>query len=211
MLEMLGVAEPHYAAVTPDEAFRKTQVIRIARSNLEVLTADEPRASLVGPNALRMNWLRVSRATCAQSYEQTWADALHSLATEALPYLDPPAGAELLEAAAPRACRDRLSAGTRAWLELYGAIAARDGRRMAEAAEPLLDQTIAKERKYVALEAAMLGRLATHEPERVVQLYESHRDIAGDQRLSPEIRLMLAIAKNRAASITTTEVARPRL
>ena len=211
MLEMLGVADVRFGAVTPDQSFRKTQLIGYARSNLSALVAATPgEARGAAVDTLRANLLRALRTTCGQGYEETWADAIHTLAPQTLPYLDPEAGAAFLDAIAPQSCRDRVSPGMRAWLELYSAIAARDARRMADVAEALLDQPNPKQRAYLALTAAMLGRLVNREPERVVQLYESHRDIAGEPERSPDIQLMLALATSRH-TVDTTAVTRHRL
>ena len=150
------------------------------------------------------------RASCAAGFERSWSDALHALARDSLPYLDADAGAELLTAAAPPACRDRLPSDLRQWLNLYTAVAARDGRAMAEVAGPLLDRTTAPDRKLYALTAAMLGLLTTHESERAIALYETHKDLVGDLRASPEFRLMFALARNRR-EINTTEAPRSLL
>jgi hypothetical protein len=54
------------------------------------------------------------------------------------------------------------------------------------------------------LTAGMLGRLATHESERVISLYDTHKDVVGELSSAPEIRLLLALAKNRY-TVDTTE------
>jgi hypothetical protein len=74
----------------------------------------------------------------------------------------------------------------------------------------VLDGADSRDLKYYALTAAMLGRLTSHEPERVMQLYEQHKDIAGDLHSSAEIRLMLALAKSRR-ELNTTESPRSLL
>jgi predicted membrane-bound spermidine synthase len=202
LLDMLSVANVHYSAVTADNTFRRTQLIRNAQTSLSALRGDTPAGS--GSDTALTDLLRALRASCAAGFERSWADALHALARETLAYLDADAGAELLTAAAPPACRDRLPSDTRQWLDLYSAVAARDGRAMADVGEPLLDRTTARDRKLYALTAAMLGRLATHESERAIALYETHKEVVGDLRSSPEIRLMLALAKNRQ-TVDTTE------
>jgi spermidine synthase len=194
-LEMLNVAKVRYSAVTSDAGFRRTQLIRDAQANLSVLRGDTAAGNASDTSLTDL--LRALRASCAAGFERSWADALHALARESLAYLDADAGAELLTSAAPPACRDRLPADMRRWLGLYTAIAARDGHAMGDAAEPLLDENTAPERKQYALTAAMLGRLAAHESERVIALYEAHKDLVGDLRSSPEIRLMLALARQQ--------------
>jgi hypothetical protein len=209
LLDMLNVANVHYRAVTADDdTFRRTQLIRNAQASLSVLRGDIPATS--GSATALTDLLRALRASCAAGFERSWADALHALARDTLPYLDADAGAELLTAAAPPACRDRLPSDTRQWLDLYTAVAARDGRAMADVAEPLLDRSTTRDRRVYALTAAMLGRLATHESERVIALYETHNDLVGDLRASPEIRLMLSLARNRG-EINVTEAPRSTL
>jgi spermidine synthase len=211
LLEMLGVANVNYAAVTADAAFRRTQLVRNAETAFAALAPAAQRAAGSASGSTLTNWFGLLHETCdQQGVEQNWTLALHELARETLAYLDASAAAELLANAVPQACRDRLPAELRPWLDLYAAVAARDGRSMGELGERLLDGTGPGEPKYFALTAAMLGRLASHEPERVTELYEKHEDIAGDLRSSPEIRLMLALAKNRR-ELNTTEAPRSLL
>src|SRR6185369_4573100 len=147
---------------------QRTQMIRNAQARLSVLRGDTATG---GTNGTALTDLLLAlRASCAAGVEHSWSDALHALARDTLPYLDANAGAELLRAAAPLACRDRLPADIRPWLDLYTAVAARDGRAMAELAEPLLDQTAARDRKLYALTAAMLGWVMTQESERAIAL-----------------------------------------
>jgi hypothetical protein len=195
LLEMLDVANLHYREVTADDTFQRTQLIRNAQASLSVLRGDTPAGS--GSDTAVTDLLRALRPSCAAGFERSWTDALHALARETLPYLDADAGAELLTAAAPLACRDRLSSDTRQWLDLYTAVAARDGRAMADVAEQLVHRTTTVDRKRYALTAAMLGRVATHESGGAIALYETYKDLVGDLRSSPEIRLILALAKNR--------------
>jgi predicted membrane-bound spermidine synthase len=201
LLDMLDVARVRYAAVTPSSQFDRARLVGVAKANLAALTA----GTLEGPgDAMNLSELRVLRASCAQGYEASWTDALHAVARESLAFLDPAAGAELLAAAAPIACRDKLQADTREWLDLYAAVAARDAGTMGELGEKLLDSSRAPELKVFALVAAMLGRLANHEPERVTQIYRGHEEVVGDLGSSPEIKLLLALASKRG-EVTTTE------
>lgn len=210
LLDMLGVARVRYDAVTPNTDFQRARLIGAAKTTLAALTNDARKEGLATESETGVSWLRALRASCAQGYEAAWADALHVVARKSLAYLDAAAGAELIEAAAPTACRDKLPAATREWLALYAAVAARDARSMGELGERLLDSSQARELKYFALVAAMLGRLANHEPERVAQIYRSHEGDAGDLRSSPEIKLLLALALNRG-ELTTTEAPRSLL
>jgi hypothetical protein len=211
LLEMLGVAKVRFAGVTPDESFWRTRLIGDARKRLAALRGDATGDALRGTaDAKLANSLLLLRASCAQGFEQTWTDALHQVARETLPYLDADAAAELLKAAAPVACRDRYPAEVSSWLDLYGAVAARDGHRMAELGERLLAAQGTNELRYFALSAAMLGHLATHAPELAARLYDQHRDVAGDLSSSPEIRLMLALA-NSSRELNTTAAPRALL
>ncbi len=195
LLEMLDTANVRYHSVTAASTFQRAQLIRNAQARLSVLRGE---TATDGTNGTALTDLLLALHTsCGAGVERSWSDALHALARDTLPYLDADAGAELLTAAAPPACRDRLPLDTRQWLDLYTAVAARDGRAMADVGEPLLDRTAARDRKLYALTAAMLGRLTAHESERVIASYETHKDVVGDLRSSPEIRLMLALAKNR--------------
>jgi hypothetical protein len=208
LLEMLGVADVRYERVTPVESFQRTQLTGSTRVDLALLAPGVAAPALDNAGALDStltSLLRVLRASCGLGFERNWAEAVHALARETLPYADPHTGAALLDAAIPAACRDRLSADMRVLVDLHASVAARDGHKMAEAAEKVLDGSASQDLKYYALTAGMLGRLAIHEPERAIQLYESHRDVAGDVGSSPELRLMLALAKSRHAAVTTTQ------
>jgi spermidine synthase len=207
LLEMLRVADVDYAAVTSDPSFRRTQLIGNARTTLATLAHDAPSA----PGSPLMNWFSVLHETCGdRGTEQNWSEVIHPLARDTLAYLDSRAAGELLAAAVPPACRDRLPADLRPWLALYSAVAARDARGMAEAAEPLIDGTESRGFRYFALTAAMLGRLMSHDPERVVTLYETHKSLVGELNSSAEVRLMLALAKH-GPELNTTEAPRSRL
>jgi spermidine synthase len=210
LLDLLNISNVHYRAVTSNHTFRRTELIHSAQARLASLTGDTTLEALSSADTRLTDWLRVLRATCGQGFEQSWADALQALARDTLAYLDPDDGAALLAASVPAACRDRLPPDIRQWLDLYAAVAARDGRSMADIAERLLDHTTATDRKQFALTAAMLGRLATHEPERVISLYEQHKDLVGDLHANPEIRLILALAKH-PEEVTTTEAPRSLL
>ena len=204
LLDMLGVAKVRYDAVTPSDSFVRTQLIGVATRNLAALAVEAPdRAPTDLGDSTQMALLRTLRETCAAGLEQEWAEALHGLARDSLAYLDADAGSALLAAAVPRACHDRLSPDLRRWLDLYGAVAARDSRRMSEVGERLLEGSGAPAVKYYALVAAMAGRLAMSDFEQVARIYDRHQDIAGDLRSSPEIRLMLALANDGAVRKTT--------
>jgi hypothetical protein len=208
LLDMLDVADVHYRGVTPDNTFGRTQSIRDAQATLSILKGDT--APTTGSDTPLTALLRALRGSCAAGFEPRWADALHALARENLAYLDADDGADLLAAAVPLACRDRLPSDTRDWLDLYAAIAARDGRRMGDVAEQLVDQTTALDRKNYALIAAMLGRLVSNESERTISLYEQHKGLFGDLRTAPEVRLIVALARNRP-DVKTTQAPRALL
>ena len=214
LLEMLGVADVRYEGVTPVDSFQRAQLAGSTRVNLALLAPGIAPSALDNAGALDStltSLLRVLRASCGLGFERSWAEAVHALARETLPYADPHTGAALLDAASPTGCRDSLSADMRALVDLHTSVAARDGHKMAEAAEKLLDGSASQDVKYYALTAGMLGRLAIHEPERAVQLYESHSDVAGDIGSSPELRLLLALARSRHAAVTTTRAPRALL
>jgi hypothetical protein len=211
---MLGVADVRYESVTPTDSFQRTQLAGSTRVNLALLAPGVSAPALDNAGALDStltSLLRVLRASCGMGFERNWTEAAHALARETLPYADPHTASALLDATIPRGCRDGLSADMRALVDLHASVAARDGHGMAEAAETLLNGSASQDVKYYALTAGMLGRLATHEPERAIQLYEAHRELAGDVESSPELRLMLALARSRHAAVTTTRAPRALL
>jgi len=208
LLEMLGVADIHYAAVTSDASFIRTQLIRDAQRSLVAFVQHTER---VGSGSTLTNRFRALRDACERpGVEENWTNALHELARSSLAYLDASAGRDLLSAAVPPACRDNLPPDLRAWLDLYYAVAARDGSKMGDLADRVLGGSGEQELKYFALAAGMLGRLTSHEPDRVMRLYESYKGLVGDESTSPEITLMLALAKG-SRELNTTEAPRAHL
>jgi spermidine synthase len=195
MLEMLGIANVRYGKVTAGDSFRRAQMIRRARASLAILrsdaVADAPGSTDLG------DMLRALRASCGAGFERSWADALQALALDTLAFMDADDATTLLTSAVPPACRDKLRPDMRQWLDLYTAVANRDGKAMADSGEGLLGQSSAPDRQRFALTAAMLGRLATRESGRTIALYEEHKALVGDLGSNPEIRLILALAKHR--------------
>src|SRR5262249_20275314 len=107
LLEMLDVAPVRYGAITANDQFERARLVGVARDNLAVLTAGARSEERLAPrkDLASLSWLVALRATCGKGYEAVWTDALHAVARDSLAYLDAAAGAELIAAAAPTACR----------------------------------------------------------------------------------------------------------
>jgi spermidine synthase len=201
MLEMLGMAEFALGDVNPDRTFQRTRAIGDARALHAALAAAAPDLSLPadGSDSL-VTLVRLLAADCtaAAGAATTWAKSLHELARRSLPFLGPREAVEILDAAAPPECRDHLGPGVGAWLDLYSAVASRDGAEMADAATAILAGGRATDvaTESYALSAGMLGAVAAAKPALAVELWERYGGGATD----PDTRLLLSLAVSRASA-----------
>lgn len=200
LLEMIGVADFSLGEVTPDRSSQRSMAIARARALHAALARTDGQADGSHRSSDTLaTLLTVLRQSCAAGFEATWDEGLHSLARQTLQFLDPQAGAELLAAAVPPECTDSTTPSVRQWLALYGAIAARDALRMVQVGEGILrgpHNSADPARTRYALVAAMLGELSRRRPERVIELWNEHQNLAGNLGTSPDLRLILTLATN---------------
>jgi spermidine synthase len=199
VLEMVGISQFNLGNVTPNPIFERTMSIALARSIHTALASSENAtasdANSVGPTITTLSLL--SRHCESSAAEETWLLGLDSLAHSTLARLDAGAATEMLDAVLQPACRAQRSALVLAWFALYRAVAARDARGMAAAAESVLelDRTSAPSRRRFALTAAMLGHLTSGRPEQALELWEKRAESIGVVEPTPELDLIVTLAR----------------
>ena len=201
VLEMLGFGDFDLSRVTSDRDFQRTVMIDDARRISRTFSDGDRDVSSLRPELEVVALL--ARSCDPTTTDDEWLRGLQTLAISALPFLPPAEGSDLLQRAMPAACLERANVSARVlgWLDLYRAVAARDGARMAAAAQPLLeDPSSADWQRHYALEAGMLGYLAAGQPDRTLELWERQPPGLQDTDPPPESKLMLDVARTRLAS-----------
>ncbi len=127
-----------------------------------------------------MNELRLVRlllVECARPEAVAQAGpALHTVVRIVVPVLTPEELRPLWDRLDSAACRDRLPATERGWIELYRAVGERDAVRIGELAGRMLesDDPIGRERTEYALAAALAAALAQGDRRRAAALWDTH-------------------------------------
>jgi hypothetical protein len=199
ILEMLGLEPFDYGAVVETPAFGRTALINRAQAVHAAIGEGQNRsASPLGAAATVVGLLS---GTCdATKQEDIWLSGLHTVAEASLPFLGAADATSLVASALPSECAPSLSPRLKVWTDLYGAVAARNAQGMADAGEAALQQGGVEDgRLYYALSAAMLGHLATHRPDRTLQLWRERPDRLQRVAATPDIELVIRVAEKRLA------------
>jgi spermidine synthase len=165
----------HLGAATFDR-IENTRLARYARDFLLHAQAPEPVAV---PAALQrdLEIARLRLIECRAPREHDfWLKSLLNVARSVNPYLAPDEAALVWANFAASPCYAALRAFQRQWIELFAAVAERDGARTAELAESLLESQpdpIRDVREYLVV-AGMAGHLAARRPQRAKALWERH-------------------------------------
>ena len=127
---------------------------------------------------------------------------LHDLMINSLPYLTPDKGSELVEELAASSCGRQTSDHVGEWLDLYRAVARRDGRAMSARAGYLLAddvETPAIFDEYL-VGAAMLGAIASGAGSDALDIWNSTGStLLADDTLAAHTQLILSIALDTQA------------
>jgi spermidine synthase len=201
VLEMTGLGDFDPSWVSANISFRRTVMMDAAKRISRTFSDDSHDISALPPELAVVALL--ARSCDPTTTDDEWLRGMQTLAANTLAYLPPAEGSDLLRRALPEACLEqaKVSARVLGWLDLYRAVAARDGARMAAAAQPLLeDPRSAESQLHYALEAGMLGYLAAGQPDRTVELWERRPQSLRDTDPPPESKLMLVLAQARLAS-----------
>jgi hypothetical protein len=201
VLEMIGLGDFDPSRVASDGYFQRTALIDEAQRISRAFRDGSRDVSSLPPELAVLALL--ARSCDPATTDDEWLRGMQTLAVSTLPYLPRAEGRDLLQRALPEACLEHANVSARVlgWLDLYRAVAARDGARMAAAAQPFLeDPRSAEWQLNYALEAGMLGNLAAGQPDRTVELWERRPPSLQGTDPSPESKLMLQLARARLAS-----------
>jgi spermidine synthase len=122
-----------------------------------------------------LDMVRLNRGGCDAGFD-AWFEPRFQIARAALPLLPAVQAAALWDRLSSPGCRGKLSEAQSAWMALMQAVARRDGRRMGELAERLLDtdaQHTAERRRYL-ITAGMTGYLAGGQKEKAQSVWQRH-------------------------------------
>jgi spermidine synthase len=195
VLEMLGMEAFDYEAVGAAPRFYRTQMIDRARSVYASVVLGQPTSTPLGPEITVIELLGASCVPATLEEEQL--SALHAVAQTSLASLASAEAAVLLEKSVASSCAPQRSERFRAWLDLYGAIAARDARRMAAAGKAVLrDESNDHADLQYALTATMLGEVASERPGSALQIWHERPPSLANLAPSGELELILKIAQN---------------
>lgn len=218
VFEMLTEQRFNFDDLTIVRHFPRVNQVHKANFMFRRLTGDSAPASVSGPErplTPTMHYLtelmRTEMNSC--SAEKSWPDfqyVLHDLMISTLPYLTVEKATELVEALAASSCGRQDSAHTRAWIDLYRAVARRDGPGMSAPAGYLLAEGAATPDVFheYLVAAAMLGDIASGDGSLALDFWNSTgKDLLAGERLAAHTRLILSIAldsqvmpESRAAS-----------
>ncbi len=202
LLELLDVSEFDPDRVVPDVTFQRTEIIGRARAIYSSLMSGAESGRVVDDPALTN--LRLLRPACDLTrFETNWSTELHTLALTTLAYLDAASASSLLDAVVPAECSQTAPKRLKTWIDLYRAIAARDGPRMTSAAEALLANNAPEEpaKEYYVVVAAMLGNLLENRNDRAIEIWEKRRATLGDLDAAPDLKLILGLALKRHSAM----------
>jgi hypothetical protein len=159
-------------------AFDRVENARLAWYARDVLLGPRRPGAAGVPAALEkdLELVRVRLIECREPRDfDVWSHSLLRVAKLVNPHLAPADAVAIWARVQASACYPTLNGSQREWIELARAVAARDASAMARLAESRLDAepTLATEAREYLLMAAMTGRLAAGEPERVLALWEA--------------------------------------
>jgi len=199
VLEMLGVEPFDFASVSAEPTFHRTILLRQAKAlHATIAEGENANASALGAAATVVDLL--SRSCDAARQEDIWLSGMHTIAQWSLPYLSSADATGLVTTAMPGECLATATPRLRAWVDLYRAVAARDGAGMAAAGTAALEQPgVDDSRLYYALSAAMLGNLVTHRPDRTLELWRERPEPLQRVAATPDIELVIRVAEKRLA------------
>ena len=169
-LEMLSKSSPVYQSVSPGQLTRRAKAVYVAAWLFEKITttkiSDPSNVNAEVPVQLHYaaDWIAASQLSCiAQSNPLRWSQSVLEIMSAALPNLDPARAALLVDQVIESACDLGDDPAIQAWLELYRAVAMRDGESMFAIGRFLLDQSLYADRphKSYVINATMLGAVST--------------------------------------------------
>jgi spermidine synthase len=206
LLDMLDARRaPIPLSVTPRASNLQAQARLRALALLNGVTATQDElADPVEPHLrVHVDVLASPVTECTARWRGTWLDSLFRVGVSGAVHLREAELDALWSHLSAHACATGAQGRDRSWLELIEAVTRRDATGMAAIAQLLLEgDSVAwpDERQGYLIAAAMLGRLADHDAQGALGIWERH----GASRWSPAdvnlvLRLMTALAIDRSA------------
>jgi spermidine synthase len=165
-LEMLNKSSIRYQDVSPEQNTQRAIAVDVANWIFDKMTTtknlDPSDSRTVVPIQFRYaaDWLVESQNSCtAKSNSVRWSRFVLELMSAALPNLDSDRAVLLVEQMRDSACDLADEPAIQAWLELYRAVALRDGDSMSAIGQFLLERSLYTDRpqKSYLIDATMLG------------------------------------------------------
>ncbi|HUK04465.1 MAG TPA: fused MFS/spermidine synthase [Burkholderiales bacterium] len=173
------------------ERIENTRLARYARDFLLKAQAPEPlRIPAQLQKDLEIAELRLIECHAPREHD-VWLHSLLNIARSLNPYLAPPEAAAVWARFAAAPCYRALRPFQREWIELFGAVGARDAARIAELAETLLASQpgLNRDAREYLIVAGMAGHLGAGRPRPAEALWDRHaRDLKNPDR--PLLRLL---------------------
>lgn len=168
-LEMLSKSSPVYQFVSPGQLTQRAKAVDVAAWLFEKLTVtkiSDPtgvKAEVPVKFHYPTDWIAASQLSCiAQSNPLRWSQSVLEMMSAALPNLDPERATLMVDQVVESACGLRDDPKVQAWLELYRAVALRDGESMLAIGRFLLEQSLYADRPHQSylINATMLGAVS---------------------------------------------------
>ena len=168
-LDILHDSGIRYQDVTPLQPTLRAKAVdgaawifdRMTKSNFSDSPNSQNEVSAL--SRYTTDWLLASQQTCNASADPMWwAQSVLRLMSDTLPYLDPDRAALLVDRIAESACDLADDSFMKKQIELYRAVAMRDGQSMFAIGRFLLEQSLFVDRaqKSYLINAAMLGAVS---------------------------------------------------
>jgi predicted membrane-bound spermidine synthase len=181
------------------ERIENTRVARYAREFLVQPRPPEPaQVGTLLQKDLELAKLRLIE--CRQPRDQdVWLHSLLNLARTINPYLPPGEAAQVWARFLAAPCYRDLREFQRRWIDLFAAVAERDGQRMAELAGAILaeQKDLGRDAREYLLIAGMTGRIAAGRPADARELW-SRQESELRNRHAPLMRLLRCHAERAA-------------
>jgi predicted membrane-bound spermidine synthase len=146
--------------------------------------------------------------------QNSWPDmvyVMHDIMINTLPFLSEDKGTSLVESIAESSCAIHDTGQVGAWIELYRAVARRDGRDMTTAASVLLaaEANTPEVFNEFLIDAAMLGNIVLGDGEVALNIWnQTGKELLAGRPLAPHTELILSIAlDSQAPAVPETKTA----
>jgi len=191
----------HAPTLDGEEYLERVENTRRARYARDFFLASVPPQPQAIPTQLQKD-LEIMRGHLIDCRDperfDIWFHSLYQLARSVSPYLSAAEGRALWDRLGAAPCGMPVPPAKKAWIELFGAVAARDAARMAALAEQLLPQTsdLPRSNRQYLISAGMTGYLVQGRRELAAALWNRHPgDVGGTADL--DLRLLHAHAFGR--------------